>query len=334
TDGKSTTTALTHHLIKKTFPDSRMGGNIGVPFTDFCEENSKFAILELSSYQLEDSPILNPFASAILNLAPDHLERHVTMENYLAAKRKIIPTSPDHIFITSNSLMDRIFPSGFRPGCKIRSFGTEKKTDAFISPETMEIVSNQSRYSTRSFRLKGEHNLHNLAAAILLAESAGCKPADIESEISGFSGLPYRFQLIRTLNGIQFINDSKSTNLHSMLSGVKGIGADTPIILILGGRPKKEELFPLEAALKSQNAVVFLFGEAVHSWENALGEMLGGKMVVKENLEEVVSSLPATIRDNKTRLVIFSPACASFDQYKNFEERGAHFTKLISELSL
>ncbi|MBE7411343.1 MAG: UDP-N-acetylmuramoyl-L-alanine--D-glutamate ligase [Leptospiraceae bacterium] len=329
TDGKSTTTSLVWHLIKEDFPNSKAGGNLGVPFTVFCEEKLDFAVLELSSYQLEDSMPIDFVACTILNLAPDHLERHGTMDNYLQAKLKILDfDNPKKIYITSDEFRKKIPIKNYNFVQK--SFGEELLTDALILEQENSIRTKKFTYSTKNFVLKGRHNLSNLACAILLAESIGSHPTNIQKQIKTFQGLTHRFEYVKKIGKLEIINDSKSTNLHSMLAGLKGFDKKTPFILILGGIPKKEELSPMLEVLQTKNVVVFLYGEAVSSWEKPLRDILGVNLIVKENLKEVVDNSFEISEKMNSKYLLFSPACASFDQYKNFEERGNHFKDLVN----
>ncbi|MBP9884884.1 MAG: UDP-N-acetylmuramoyl-L-alanine--D-glutamate ligase [Leptospiraceae bacterium] len=331
TDGKSTTTALTYHIIQKSFPKSKMGGNIGVPFIEFCLEDLDIAVLELSSYQLDDSSLLDLDVSAVLNIAPDHLERHKTMENYLEAKKRIINrNNPNSVFVTNERLFPKLNLTQLDLKGKLQLFGETSDSSAKILLEEGKIITDRFTYSTNEFPLEGKHNLENLSASILLSEAIGCLPENIQSAISDFTGLLYRFQKIKTWNKITFINDSKSTNIHSMLSGLSGIESHTPIILILGGKQKDEELLPLTNRLKELNVVVFLIGEARLHWEKELRDCLNERLFVKENLTEAVKSIREKVNQSKFDMILFSPACASFDQYNNFEERGRHFTELVN----
>lgn len=331
TDGKSTTTALTGHLISAGNPKSRMGGNIGRPFIEFCDLDLDYAILELSSYQLEDSNFIKFFSSALLNIAPDHLERHKTMDNYINAKLKIADIeSPDSFFI-SNRKMEGKIPIPKMNG-KILYFGWDKNNDAFIDKSSNSIRTIKGDYPALSFPLKGDHNLENLAASILLAETANIGFNEILKGINSFSGLSYRFQVSHTFKNTIFINDSKSTNLHSMLAGLKGFSVSTSLILILGGRTKKESLAPLLSILEYNNIRILLYGEAAMEWGDELKSKLNDNLIIKKNLEEAVIECRAILGKNAIEYVVFSPACASFDQYKNFEERGEHFNKLVEEI--
>lgn len=345
TDGKSTTTALTAHLLKKDFSDLREGGNLGIPFTSFCMERISMAVLELSSYQLDDSSPLRLDVSVFLNLAPDHLERHKTMENYFQAKLRIADLqNENHSFIVSEKLKARILNSvEFR--CKLLSFGRIPEADAFLDENSLRIKTKKFEYDLSKFHLPGTHNRENLAAAILAAEAIGGKPESIQSQISLFKGLPHRFQIAGEKNGFSLINDSKSTNLHSMLAGMSTWKEREKTCLILGGRPKQEDPKPLYDFLMEGIGSVILIGEGRPIWEEGIRKLIGEKLFAVETLNDAFEILKngksELVLDEKQNFrirldngasissVVFSPACASFDQYKNFEERGNHFLSLV-----
>ncbi|TGL64602.1 UDP-N-acetylmuramoyl-L-alanine--D-glutamate ligase [Leptospira sarikeiensis] len=335
TDGKSTTTSLSTHLVSSDFPGATAGGNIGLAFSDFCLKPIPLAVLELSSYQLEDSGPLELNVSVILNLASDHLERHKNLDNYFAAKTRIVDSSnSQHTLVTSSKLYrERIQKLGW--SCKILVFGREVGNDAFISEEDRTIKTAKSVYDAKNFPLPGGHNLDNLAASILAAEAIGAKPENIQTLLGTFKGLPHRFQNAGKAAGISFINDSKSTNLHSMLAGLNTWKDKKGTFLILGGRPKAEPLEPLRDFLNSGIGWVLLIGEARATWESIISPILGSHLITANNLEEGFAEIKTAVRSGRARVssVIFSPACASFDLYKNFEERGEHFLRLVSDWS-
>ncbi len=329
TDGKSTTTALTYAILSSWSPKTAIGGNFGIPFIEFCEQDLDFAVLELSSYQLEDSDPLSLESSAFLNIAPDHLERHKTMENYKIAKLKIVsPQSESHHFIFNDRFKRDLDIKNFK--CKLFSFGTDLNSSCVIDEKSQILRTEQFEYSTKNFPLYGFHNLENLAASILLAESVNCPSEKIQSALENFTGLEYRFQKIHTYDNAIFINDSKSTNTHSLLSGIKGFSSKEKIILILGGRPKDESLDVLRDRLLELKPIqIFIYGEAGKIWEEEL------KLIPIKIVGEPSNALEQ-IRENWENFhpdyIIFSPACASFDLYKNFEERGKIFTKDVKRI--
>ena len=352
TDGKSTTTALTYHILKSKFPNSKMGGNIGVPFTSFCLEPLDLVVLELSSYQLDDSPNLELTCSAILNLASDHLERHKTMESYAKAKWKIQNLEdPLHkSFINPNFLQYLSnLPSEYT---NLQFIGEDQKY--FVSLNPNQIHTPNHIYDASKFPLKGKHNLMNLCFAIALSESMGMNPNEIQNGFESFSGLPHRFKKIDSsefknqYKEIQFINDSKSTNLHSMLSGISGFKKGDELFLILGGIPKTEPIDPFLKRWNELECPLWVYGKAVEVWKSEF-DQTGLPVRYFSDLPTLVTDLKnkidSTLQSNtigslvnkekenepNSFSVIFSPAGASFDLYKNFEERGNHFESLIKE---
>ncbi len=343
TDGKSTTTALTHHLVKNEFPNSSVGGNLGEAFTSFCLEPWDLVVLELSSYQLEDSRQLHLTHSAITNLATDHLERHRTMENYALAKWKIQNLENEtHRCITQPNFLKWISPD-FRKHRGIQVFGLDSNADIQILTKEQLIRTRNFSYEVNQFPLPGLHNLQNLAVAIGLAEAFGVSSKSIQSQLETFTGLPHRFSIVpksldsnSPFSGIQFINDSKSTNLHSMLSGLSGYSEKDKIYLILGGEPKQESLSPFfERWQELKQLQVYIYGKASELWSDEFKkERSFGKAFLGASLPEIIKQikLDIALEKPKSGIVLLSPACASFDQYKNFQERGDHFVKLVSTL--
>lgn len=374
TDGKSTTTALTAHLLRPAFPDLEMGGNIGRAFSEFSRKDCPLAVLELSSYQLEDSQPLHLTASAILNLAPDHLERHGSLSDYARAKFRIVDTeNPNHVWVTQPKILDLMRNFGIdvdNLACRILLFGDANESggnkiaisdgiggengnagknpsgtqspsktqsqslDAEIAwndPKNPTIQTSQCLYLCQNFPLEGFHNLQNLSAAILLAETLGASPAQIQAQIENFQGLPHRYEKFFQSRSWVFVNDSKSTNLHSLLAWLANTQPNQgKLHLLLGGRPKQEPLDPLLAVLPHLNCKVYLYGEAVASWKNSF-RFLGEKVVFLERMEDAITKIRSeyTGDPDAHSWVVLSPACASFDQFKNFEERGNHFKNLV-----
>jgi UDP-N-acetylmuramoylalanine--D-glutamate ligase len=335
TDGKSTTTQLTHHLLLLDFPKSSVGGNIGKAFSEICKMDLDLIILECSSYQLEDSDQLDFDAAAILNLAPDHLERHGNMENYAQAKFRIVNTEKrDHVWITQDQVLPflKINPNDLQ--CKTLLFGESSGSSAWIKPDIAMIQTKNSKYNTEKFRLPGFHNLQNLAAAILLAESVGGTPENIQTQIENFQGLAHRFEVFLESHAWTFINDSKSTNLHSLLAWLSNFQLESGNLhLLLGGRPKEESLKPLLEKLSDLPAQIYLFGEARVLWKKEF-QFLGEKVHYLETMEEAlirIRSIWTKVPEYKS-WVVLSPGCASFDQFKNFEDRGNQFKGLVKAL--
>lgn len=330
TDGKSTTTALTGFLLNEQGFNSKAGGNLGIPFSEFCLFDLDYVVLELSSYQLEDSKSFHSHISCLLNLAPDHLERHKTMENYLDAKMKIIQNSEaSDVFIVNRNLKNEIQKYLEDYKGSVLYFGYDKEADAYIDLENFLINTKKFQYSFKSYKLQGHHNLENLAASILICENCNSDPIRLQKSIFKFYGLKHRFQYVGKIGTTIFINDSKATNIHSLLSGLSYLKKDEIIFLIIGGQTKKEDLTPLLNRLKELNVTIFLFGEAIEVWREELSKSLPGKLNIQYDLDKTFQKIKEMMESVTPNYVIFSPGCASFDQYQNFEQRGEHFIRLV-----
>lgn len=270
------------------------------------------------------------------------------MENYFRAKLKIADLSNrDHSLIVSEKIREKILNSS-SVRCKLLSFGRTTTSEAVLDENSSEIRTSKFVYDISRFYLPGTHNRENLAAAILASEAIGGKPESIQSQIPLFKGLPHRFQIAGERQGISFINDSKSTNLHSMLAGMSTWKNLDQTCLILGGRPKQEDPKLLYDFLMRGIGSVFLIGEARSVWEIGIRKVVGDRLFSVENLNDAFdlfkkgNVISKTVYGNvlkRIRLpngaeigaIVFSPACASFDQYKNFEERGNHFLSLVED---
>lgn len=326
---------------------AELGGNIGRSFSDFCREDTPLAVLELSSYQLEDSSEnLRLDYSAILNIAPDHLERHGTMEKYIQAKCRIIDSdNPNHNFFTSSKTYSKIKDFLPRLNCRLHIL---ENVNIQASPaeiyannnitridESKEIIQTPNHsYSYKNFPLQGSHNLENLAFSIMIADAMEVNFELIQESIPTFKGLSHRFETFYTSNHLRFINDSKSTNLHSLLAWLKNYNRDrNTLYLLLGGRPKEEPLDDLISMVGEIPKKVYVFGEAVEKWKPRLIP-LGSKIQFHETMEECLIQIKSQLKreSDQPTDIILSPACASFDQFKNFEERGNHFKELVLNL--
>ncbi|MBE8432041.1 UDP-N-acetylmuramoyl-L-alanine--D-glutamate ligase, partial [Leptospira interrogans serovar Pomona] len=215
-----------------------------------------------------------------------HLERHETMENYFRAKLKIADLqNPNHSLIVSEKIREKILNST-SVQCKLLSFGRATTSEAILDESSSEIRTSKFIYDISRFYLPGTHNRENLAAAILASEAIGGKPESIQAQIPFFMGLPHRFQIAGEKRGISFINDSKSTNLHSMLAGMSAWKNLDRTCLILGGRPKQEDPKPLYDFLMRGIGCVVLIGEARSVWEKGIRNVIGEKLFSVENLDE------------------------------------------------
>tara|TARA_B100001750_G_scaffold184751_1_gene153667 strand:- start:66 stop:1346 length:1281 start_codon:yes stop_codon:yes gene_type:complete len=313
TNGKSTVTALIHHILNAK-GKAQKGGNIGTPVLEL-KPKMDYTVLELSSYQLERSPHLTCDVAVLLNITKDHMEWHETMENYVAAKEVIFANARVKILSIDDDFCKDIY-SRHEDAITFSVFGDDL-------PVTQTDVP----------KLKGLHNLQNMLAAYEACRALGVDHDMIIDRMKSFEGLAHRQYMVRVINGIPYINDSKATNAEASRAAIR---AFRNIIWILGGQPKEGGLNPLADELGNvQNA--FVYGEAAEDFARFLS-VRGVPVEVLETLDEALTMAHKTAQDMRGEpsgapVVLLSPACASFDQYKNFEERGDHFVKLVEGLS-
>jgi UDP-N-acetylmuramoylalanine--D-glutamate ligase len=307
TNGKTTTTALLGEILKKAGKHVVVGGNIGTPLSDLVHQvtSATYLVLEVSSYQLETHQTFHPNVGVILNVTPDHLARHRTMKKYAEAKGRLFD-----LFSGDDTA---VLNSGDR-WCR-RLAPRVKGRIAWFPSRDLETM---ARYVT----LPGEHNRANAMAAVASARALGLKDRQIKKGLLSFKGVPHRLQIVADRGGVLYVNDSKATNVDSTLVALRSI--DRPLILIMGGQHKGSPYSPLVPALKKKARMVLTIGEAA-------GRIRGdikGAVPVKAcgTLKNAVRLAAREARPGET--VLLSPACASFDQFKNFEDRGERFARL------
>jgi UDP-N-acetylmuramoylalanine--D-glutamate ligase len=312
TNGKSTTTALVHHLLVAAGIPAQMGGNIGLPILEQPPlPAGGVYVLELSSYQLDLTRTLDCDVAVLLNLTPDHLDRYAGFEAYAASKARL--------FAMQSPTQDAVVAIGDAPSAAIaRSLSARAEHLTKIAPgQCMD----QSRWPS----LQGPHNAQNALAAIAVAKALGVGDAEIDRGLESFAGLPHRMELVATIGGVAYVNDSKATNPDST---APALAAYPRIHWILGGRAKGDDL----------DACAPHFGHVVRAY--AIGEaaarfaaVLDGKVAVEQagTLEKAVTRAAATAQPGD--VVLLSPACASFDQFRDYEERGAAFRAAVGALA-
>lgn len=312
TNGKSTTTALVHHILDYD-GTSQMGGNIGTPVLSL-KNTAAYTVLELSSYQLERSPDLRCDVGVLLNITPDHLNWHGEMDDYVAAKKRLID------------------------GSTIRIIGVDDKYGKDIAAQYDDAVSvsvsgNDIPFDRNDYpRLRGQHNLQNMLAAYHACIAAGLDHDLIVERMKSFEGLAHRQYLVRVINGVPYINDSKATNAEAAKMALRSF---RNIVWIAGGEPKDGGLSGVDGDL-AEVKKAYLYGEAAIDFAKFLS-VRGVPVETCETLDEAVNLAHKMAQDMRGEptgapTVLFSPACASFDQYKNFEERGNHFCDLVNGL--
>ncbi len=346
TNGKSTTTALSGFVFKELNIVSEIGGNIGIPCFDLPQNQKNFSyIFETSSYQLDLLDKTHFKIAALLNITPDHIDRHGSLENYIEAKKRIFrnQVAGDFALIdVDNENSKKVFTElkndkNFH--ATLIAISTkriqENGVSLFDGILTNKIGGIDSRFELKSDSLRGEHNDQNMAFAFAIAycnQLLQHKKTDEEKIISAikkFTGLRHRLQLLGEIDGIKFINDSKATNAESTENALK---AYDKIFWILGGKAKEGGILSLKPYFKKIHKA-YLIGEATENF----AEILEKNSVSFTKCGNLENAFRAAFLDAKNislsqKNILLSPACASFDQWKNFEQRGDYFCKLFDEL--
>ena len=331
TNGKSTTTALLHHIFQNTNQQDKafLGGNIGTPILDLpVDNNAKYAI-ELSSYQLELSDRLNLFAAVLLNLTPDHLDRHGSMEQYCIEKMKIFDGCQNPIICIDDSYTNDAYNT-FKKKHNVKSISCTLKADYYVDDSGMLFIKEAPIASLTDMPLKGKHNWQNILAAFTLAHIAGISANLIIQAIKSFQGLQHRLQNVKKLNNVTFINDSKATNGEATEKAIKAY-QDKGIYIILGGRAKADGLKALHH-LFHHIKKAYLIGEAAHDFSETLKDESVPHTISHTLSAALKSAYQDALKVSDENVVLLSPSCASFDQFKNFEDRGDLFCQLVNKL--
>ncbi len=335
TNGKSTTTALTHYLLQKQSVITQLGGNIGIPIAELQSLPDDFGyILELSSYQLERCPHLNLNIAVLLNLSVDHLDRHITFDNYSKAKQNIFHHSHDcqHAVIGMDDEHCRAIYNQLRQSDKHKVYPVsgQKVLAVGVSCVNGTLYDNGDEICTVNSRLQGMHNYQNIAAAyaILKILNIGFN----NKHLSQFKGLSHRQEFCATINNTTFINDSKATNVESCLTAIKAFGNKKNLHLIMGGVAKQDDIAQIAQYIDAI-ACIYLIGESCRKFADIFSKYnINYKMCF--NIRDAVhEAYKYAIIAEQKNYVLLSPACASFDQYRNFNERGDDFKRIVAELA-
>lgn len=336
TNGKTTTTTLVGLICKSYFDKVFVGGNIGVPLIEFYDRIDKDSIivLEVSSYQLEDIIKFRPYISCLLNITPDHLEHHKTMENYINAKSRIFINQTEQDFAVLNYDDKTVYNLQIKhlPVKKVYfSKNTQLVEGTYLEKKSKKLVFVSDKFEKKEFlpkiNIPGEHNIENILAAITCGCLIGVSEENITKTVSEFKGVEHRLEFVREINGVEYINDSKSTNVNSTFVALKSF--DKPIHLIIGGRDKGSPYTPLIPLINSKVKSVLIIGEATDIIFCQLKEVKS-QVYKCSNLDEAIKRAYSLAKENE--VVLLSPACSSFDQFRNFEHRGKVFKELVYKL--
>ncbi len=339
TNGKTTVTHMLHHVLQNNQIDSRIGGNVGTAASELAlalknapQSLPKWMIMELSSYQIESAPEISPQIGIWTTLTPDHLERHGSIENYFKIKSSLLKKSAVRIYNADDKYL-RLHQSSLPKGLWVSTQGsgsTSKSVDIWISPKGKIIEKNNELFDCSALKIRGEHNIQNLLLVTAAARIIGLSAKEIERAIISFKGLPHRLEKVGEIRKIEIINDSKATNFDSAEIALKATLG--PLILIAGGQSKLGIVDTwIEQILIKASAVV-LFGESRDFLMHLIqSKGFKGTVFSCQNLDEAVDKSIKLGISSKSKSILFSPGCASFDQYQNFEKRGDHFKKLIKK---
>ena len=335
TNGKTTTTALCQHLLEAGRVDAVAGGNIGVPLSEIAlwEEQPDWIVVELSSFQLGDTDAFSLDIGVLLNLAPDHLDRYRDLEAYYADKQRLFRNATAEsrwVLNADDADVLRLAEGAEGTSYQVSTAGPVP-SGAYLDRAgdlRLEIPGRSERWlAAAEIRILGEHNASNALAAGLAAALAGCDGEAIGRGLAAFRGLPHRLEAVRSLGGVLWVNDSKATNVAATLVAVRAF--DRPVILILGGRHKGESFEPLVPLLRGAAGVV-AYGEAVPT---LVGELNGAVPALHTEPDVESAVLAAREIAKPGDVVLFSPACASYDLFRNYEERGQAFRRAVEALA-
>jgi len=334
-NGKSTTTALTAHILSLSRTAYAVG-NIGKAFIDVADsaQPEEVVCCEVSSYQLEASPTLAPEIAIITNITPDHLERHESFANYARVKRSIVKAMAEGSSLIYNAEDENLQPELFPPRpvrfIPFSSAGEVGPPGAYLENGTIYLHVDESPIQLPSdlLRLPGIHNQENALAAISAARLMGAHKSDLAKGLRTFEGFPHRLEFVRELDEIRYYNDSKATNPEAAVVALRSF--EQPVVLIAGGRDKGTDLGELTRTVKQHCAGVVLLGEAAERFEQALQAADYGAVHRVGSLEDAAAKAQQLAQPGN--IVLLSPACASFDMFASFEQRGDRFKELVSGL--
>lgn len=327
-NGKSTVTKLLEKILKDANLSVQVGGNIGIPVLDLLNKNiskKKIFILELSSFHLETTHSLKSLVSTVLNITEDHMDRYpLGLKQYISVKMKIYKNSD---ICLVNTEIVKYINNKIKKNQKIIIFG--ENSNAKYSLKYKNRVywlqkDNKKIINTSRIKLLGKHNYINTLVALAIADIIGVSRNISLKSIMDFNGLPHRFQLAHKNNNITWINDSKSTNVGSTIQAINCIKTKGTIWLLLGGYGKSANFNLLRPYLK-KNLIIYCFGKDKNQLYNLYSEISIKKNNIKESIKDIV------LKIKPGDVVLLSPSCASYDQFKNFQERGNYFTYLAKK---
>lgn len=335
TNGKTTTTTLIGELFKNNDYQVVLGGNIGTPLTDIVDQLSTndLIVAEMSSFQLESIADFRPKVAVMLNLTPDHLDRHHDMVEYLSVKARIFENQNENDFLILNQDEPYFANLAQKALSKVIFFSQQNTLLEGIYLENDQVICAMNGQKTVVIKrdeiaIKGAHNLQNAMAAIAVGIVMGLTTEHIRYVLRNFQGVEHRLEKVRQLNGVTYINDSKGTNPDSTIKALEAY--EQPIILLAGGKNKGSDFTQLAHVIKQKAKKVILLGQSKEEIKEALLKIGFTPIEIAATYEEAVLSAQQAAKAGD--IVLLSPACASWDMFNSYEERGKLFKKLVNEL--
>jgi len=339
-NGKTTTTALLGEILAASGQPTLVGGNIGVPVVSLIDQSTDatWSVLEVSSFQLESTEQFHPAIAVILNITPDHLDRHGSFENYCAAKERIFAQQTAEDSLVLNADNPRVVKAAMRPAATIYWFSVEHPVSQGAWLEQGYVVyrpapgTNGKQAATEKVMplsgipLKGAHNVENVLAAVVAARLAGVSAETIRRAVENFQAVEHRLEYVATRGGVEFYNDSKATNVDATAKAIAAFSGG--IHLILGGKDKNSDYTQLADLLRERVSAVYTIGSAAAKIESHLRGVVSIHSC--ETLEKAVQIAASAARSRE--VVLLAPACSSFDQFESYEHRGRVFKQLVKEL--
>ena len=334
-NGKTTTTTLIGKIFADAGLPTLVGGNIGLPVIDLIPEAKPdtWSILEVSSFQLETTVEFRPNIALVLNITPDHLDRHKTFERYAAAKAMITTqqTSDDYLVLNAEDVPTQMVAAKTKAQIFWFSGVRRIKQGAFVHGESIFWLAKEGGtpdpvLPVAEITLRGAHNVENVLAAVCAGKLAGISSESIRASVAGFHAVEHRLEPVRTLHGVTYFNDSKATNVDATMKALASFPSG--VHLILGGKDKASDYTQLAPLLRERAVAVYTIGSAAEKIERELAGVV--KIVTAGTLQIAVENASAAAKSGE--VVLLAPACSSFDQIENYEHRGRVFRECVTAL--
>ena len=333
TNGKTTTTLLIGEMLKEDGKKAGVGGNVGEPLILFADGKDRWEVLvvEISSFQLEAIEDFRPRISVLLNITEDHLDRYPSYDDYIEAKVRIFTNqnSGDLAVLNRDDPIVMQYKEEVKAKKVLFSLREKLEEGTFSNGQTIfhKLGGRGEEYSLAKVPLKGIHNVENMMAALTAARIFGCSKKAIQDTLNRFEGLEHRLEFVREIRGVRFYNDSKGTNVGSVVKSLQSFSE--PVILIAGGKDKNGDLNPLKELIQKRVKHLILIGEAKERMNRELGGLTDTAMA--KTMEEAVRLAHQKAKEGE--VVLLSPACSSFDMFKDYKERGKVFKETVKKIS-